>query len=93
MILFSVWKIIGTVFARFIEFLAKPKLRVRTIDMRNGKYVFGTVEKTVQVPRPYAHDPITYWTVVWDDTPGVWNTIPSMNFVWYDNFWTLVERT
>lgn len=67
----------------------KPKLRVRTIS-RSGKYVLGTVDKVMEVDK--IPGPMTYWSVVWDDEPKTWSTVPSSKFIWHDGFWTLIER-
>ncbi len=71
---------------------AKPKTRVRKLDLNTGLYIFGTVEKTMQTERPHCPNFIEYWSIVWDDAPAVWITVPSMNFLWHDGVWTHIER-
>lgn len=80
-------------FLRFIKsILVSPKIRVRKIDMETGYYVWGTVEKEEHHWLPLANQPRTYWTVVWDDAPGVWLTVSSYSFLWHDGTWTLIQR-
>lgn len=88
MILLTIWNFLKSI----ADIFRTPKLRVRRVDLRNGKYQYGTVEQTTVTQRPYAPEPWTYWTIVWDDTPGVWKTVLSANFIWYDGYHTLMER-
>jgi hypothetical protein len=87
-----IWDLLKSIYSWLSETFRKPKLRVRAVDLKNGKFVYGTVQKTTIKHRPGAPEPWTYWTVVWDDTPGVWKTVLSANFIWYDGHHTLLER-
>jgi hypothetical protein len=92
MLVITIWNFLKSIYSWFNDTFRKPKLRVRAVDLKNGKFVYGTVEKTMLTQRPHAPEPWTYWTIVWDDTPGVWKTIPTANFIWYDGYHTLIER-
>lgn len=68
----------------------KPKLRVRKIDLDTNLEVWGTVEKTTH--GYYYGMSRTYWSIVWDDAPGVWVTVPTSSFIWYKGHHTKIER-
>ena len=78
-------------FRKLFGIFGVPKSRVRRVYLTRDVSVWGTVEKQEDHWIGECPDPVTYWTVVWDDEPRVWHTYPSHKFIWIRKSWTLLS--